>query len=48
VHPGDTLEYHVEKLAQRRNMYWYRCEAKVRGVLVAEAELGAYLEPAAD
>jgi 3-hydroxyacyl-[acyl-carrier-protein] dehydratase len=45
VRPGDTLEYHVEKLAQRRNMYWYRGEAKVRGVLVAEAELGAYLEP---
>jgi 3-hydroxyacyl-[acyl-carrier-protein] dehydratase len=48
VRPGDTLEYHVEKLAQRRNMYWYRCEAKVRGVLVAEAELGAYVEPTAD
>ena len=46
--PGDTLEYHVEKLAQRRNMYWYRGEAMVRGVLVAEAELGAYLEPTAD
>jgi 3-hydroxyacyl-[acyl-carrier-protein] dehydratase len=45
VRPGDTLEYHVDKLAQRRNMYWYRCEAKVRGVLVVEAELGAYLEP---
>ena len=44
VHPGDTLEYHVEKLAQRRNMYWYRCQAKVGGALVAQAELGAYLE----
>jgi 3-hydroxyacyl-[acyl-carrier-protein] dehydratase len=44
VRPGDRLEYHVEKLAQRRNMYWYRCQAKVRGALVAEAELGAYLE----
>jgi 3-hydroxyacyl-[acyl-carrier-protein] dehydratase len=48
VRPGDTLEYHVEKLAQRRNMFWYRGEAKVRGLLVAEAELGAYLEPLAD
>ena len=47
VRPGDTLEYHVEKLAQRRNMFWYRGEAKVRGLLVAEAELGAYLEPLA-
>ena len=44
VRPGDKLEYHVEKLAQRRNMYWYRCQAKVGGALVAQAELGAYLE----
>ena len=43
VRPGDTLEYHVDKVAQRRNMWWYRGEAKVRGLLVAEAELGAYL-----
>jgi 3-hydroxyacyl-[acyl-carrier-protein] dehydratase len=48
VRPGDTLEYHVEKLAQRRNMYWYGCQAKVRGSLVAEAELGAYLDSIAD
>ena len=41
--PGDMLEYHVDKVAQRRNMWWYRGEAKVGGVLVAEAELGAYL-----
>jgi len=41
--PGDVLEYHLDKVAQRRNMWWYRGEAKVGGVLVAEAELGAYL-----
>jgi 3-hydroxyacyl-[acyl-carrier-protein] dehydratase len=41
--PGETLEYHVDKITQRRNMWWYRGEAKVDGVLVAEAELGAYL-----
>jgi len=41
--PGDTLEYHVDKLSHRRNMWWYRCEAKVGGTLVAEAKLGAYL-----
>ena len=29
VRPGDTLEYHVDKVAQRRNMWWYRGEAKV-------------------
>jgi len=41
--PGDTLEYHVDKVAHRRQMWWYRAEAKVGGVLIAEAELGAYL-----
>ena len=41
--PGDVLEYHVNKVAHRRNMWWYRCEAKVGDVLVAEALLGAYL-----
>jgi 3-hydroxyacyl-[acyl-carrier-protein] dehydratase len=41
--PGDTLEYHVDKIAHRRNMWWYRAEAKVSGVIVAEAELGAYM-----
>ena len=43
VRPGDTLEYHVNKVAKRRNIWWYRGEAKVGGVLVAEAELGACL-----
>ena len=41
--PGDTLEYHVDKIAHRRNMWWYRGEAKVGGVLIAEAELGAFM-----
>ena len=39
--PGDTLEYHVDKIAQRRNMWWYRAEAKVGSTLIAEAEVGA-------
>ena len=39
VRPGDTLEYHVEKLTQRRNMYRYRGDAKARGVLVARRSL---------
>jgi len=39
--PGDRLEYHVRKTAHRRTMWWYQCEAKVDGALVAEAELGA-------
>ena len=41
VVPGDTIEYHVSKLNQRRTMWWFRGEAKVAGQLVAEAEVGA-------
>ena len=41
--PGDTIEYHVNKIARRRNMWWYRAEAKVAGVLIAEAEVGAVI-----
>ena len=41
--PGDILEYHVDKLSRRRRMWWYRGEAKVGDVLIAEAEVGAYL-----
>ena len=41
VGPGDSLEYHVDKIAKRRNVWRYRGEAKVGSVLVAEAELGA-------
>jgi 3-hydroxyacyl-[acyl-carrier-protein] dehydratase len=43
VTPGDTVEYHVTKIAHKRNMWWYRGEAKVAGELVAEAELGAMI-----
>ena len=43
VTPGDTVEYHVTKTARKRNMWWYRCEAKVTGQLVAEADIGAML-----
>ncbi len=41
--PGDTIEYHVNKIAHRRNMWWYRGEAKVGEVLIAEAEVGAII-----
>lgn len=41
--PGDTIEYHVNKTARRRNMWWYRVEAKINGVLIAEAEIGAMI-----
>ena len=43
VVPGDTVEYHMTKLANRRNMWWYRGEAKVNGALVCEAEVSAML-----
>ena len=41
--PGDTIEYHVNKIAHRRKMWWYRAEAKVRDTLIAEAEVGAII-----
>ncbi len=44
--PGDTIEYHVNKIAHRRNMWWYRAEAKVGDVLIAEAEVGAIIAEA--
>ena len=43
VHPGDTVEYHMTKTARRKNMWWYRGEAKVGGKIVAEAEVGAII-----
>jgi 3-hydroxyacyl-[acyl-carrier-protein] dehydratase len=41
VVPGDTIEYHVTKKARKRNMWWFRCVAKVAGQVAAEAEVGA-------
>jgi 3-hydroxyacyl-[acyl-carrier-protein] dehydratase len=43
VEPGDTVEYHMRKLNNRRNMWWYKGEAKVGGTLVCEGELSAML-----
>ena len=43
VVPGDRVEYHMTKLSRRRNMWWYRGEAKVDGQLVCEAEISAML-----
>lgn len=43
VVPGDTVEYHMTRTARRKNMWWYHGEAKVGGVTVAEADLGAML-----
>jgi 3-hydroxyacyl-[acyl-carrier-protein] dehydratase len=41
VVPGDTVEYHVRKIARKKSMWWFRAEAKVAGHVVAEAEVGA-------
>lgn len=41
VVPGDSLRFHLTKLARKRNIWFYRGEAKVDGVLVAEAEISA-------
>jgi 3-hydroxyacyl-[acyl-carrier-protein] dehydratase len=43
VVPGDTVEYHMTKIAYRRNMWWFRGEAKVAGQIVAQAEVGAMI-----
>ena len=43
VGPGDTLEYHMTRTAQKRNMWWFRGEAMVAGQKVAEAEVSAML-----
>ena len=43
VVPGDQVHYHMTKIAKRRNMWWYRGEAKVDGALVCEAHLSAML-----
>ena len=43
VRPGDTLEYHMTRTARRKDMWWYHGVAKVGGVVVAEADLGAMI-----
>ena len=43
VVPGDTLHIHVFKERSRGNVWKFRAEAKVDGVLVAEAEYAAMI-----
>ncbi len=43
VGPGDTIEYHMTKIARRKSMWWFRGEAKVAGEVVAQAEVGAMI-----
>jgi 3-hydroxyacyl-[acyl-carrier-protein] dehydratase len=46
VVPGDVVEYHMTKIAKKRNIWFYRGEAYVDGKLCAEAELSAMLADA--
>src|SRR3954467_3591424 len=41
VVPGDTVEYPAKKIARKKNMWWFRGEAKVGGQMVAQAAVGA-------
>jgi 3-hydroxyacyl-[acyl-carrier-protein] dehydratase len=43
VQPGDRVEFHMTKTAQRRDILWYSGRAFVDGVLVCEAEVSAKL-----
>jgi 3-hydroxyacyl-[acyl-carrier-protein] dehydratase len=43
VVPGDQVRYHMTRIAKRRNMWWFRGEAKVEGALVCEAHVSAML-----
>ena len=43
VVPGDVVEFHMTKIARRKQMWWYRGEAKVADQLVAEAVVGAMI-----
>lgn len=43
VTPGDQIRFYMTRISQRRNMWWFRGEAKVDGVLVCEAEVSAMM-----
>lgn len=43
VGPGDQLKIHVTAIKQRGAVWKFRGEAKVDGILVAEAEFGAMI-----
>ena len=43
--PGDQIEFHIKKIHRRRTVGRYEAEARVDGVLIAEAEVGAMIVP---
>ena len=48
VVPGDRLEYHVRKIRNRGRVWKFYGEAKVDGLVAAEAEVSAMLADTAD
>jgi 3-hydroxyacyl-[acyl-carrier-protein] dehydratase len=43
VTPGDRVEFHMEKTAQRRDIWWYSGRAIVDEALVCEAQISIML-----
>lgn len=43
VTPGDALHIHVARVQNRRNVWKFRCEAKVEGAVCAEAVVTAMI-----
>lgn len=43
VLPGDRIEYHMQRVAKRKTMWWFRGEAMVDGELACEAVVGAMI-----
>jgi 3-hydroxyacyl-[acyl-carrier-protein] dehydratase len=43
VTPGDRVEFHMTKTAQKRNIWWYSGRAIVDGALVCEAQISAMM-----
>jgi 3-hydroxyacyl-[acyl-carrier-protein] dehydratase len=43
VLPGDTLHLHVQQMRNRGNVWRFKCDAKVLGKTVAEAEISAMI-----
>jgi 3-hydroxyacyl-[acyl-carrier-protein] dehydratase len=41
--PGDTIEYHMRLITRKKAMWWFHGDAKVNGVTVAQADIGAML-----
>ncbi|HEY0124008.1 MAG TPA: 3-hydroxyacyl-ACP dehydratase FabZ [Rhizobium sp.] len=43
VGPGDTIHYHMNRIARRKEMWWFHGDAKVNGEIVAQADVSAML-----